>query len=520
MNQEMSPSVSHSKKVALPVVVALAFGLAVGVGVTATSGRLFGGTGVTFAVAPNATRAAEPVLPTMGFAPMVKEVLPAVVNVSSSKVVKVRNNMPEDMFGNDPLFQQFFGGQQGRQFNMPQQEREHSLGSGVIVNKDGYILTNNHVVEGASSVSVDLSDKRHFIAKVVGTDPQYDIAVLKIDATNLPTLQFGDSKKLEIGDYVLAIGDPFGIGETVTMGIVSATGRSNVGVENNGAYEDFIQTDAAINPGNSGGALVDARGDLVGINTAIASSSGGNEGIGFAIPINMARSAMTQIIEHGKVSRGYLGVVLENMTPALAKQFNVPNTDGGLIGQVDPGTPAAKAGLQRGDVIIGINGEAATSYNDLRLRIAQAAPNTTINLKISRNGHMMDVPVTVAEQPKGLNAPPSDQDDNDNDNSADSGVQGTGLMSGVHVQNLTPQIIRELNLPAATRGVVVTQVASDSAAADALTRGNVILEVNHQPVHDVQEYQQAISHSSKDSVLLLVMDQQGRTAYVAVTPQQ
>jgi len=511
---------AHSRKSVWALALALVVGGGLGVLATAASGHLSGTPGVTFAVAPDRP-AAVPILPTTGFAPVVKVALPAVVNISSSKVVKVRNDIPENPFMNDPFFQQFFGqgSQQFRQ-QQPRSEREESLGSGVIVSKDGYILTNNHVVDGATQISVDLADKRHFTAKVVGTDPQYDIAVLKIDANDLPTLQFGDSKKLQIGDYVLAIGDPFGIGETVTMGIVSATGRTAVGVEGNGGYEDFIQTDAAINPGNSGGALIDARGDLVGINTAIASQSGGNEGIGFAIPIDMARSAMTQIIEHGKVMRGYLGVSIQPMNAALAKQFGVANANGAVVTQVEPNTPAAKAGLKSGDVLVGMNGEAFTDYNELRLMIAQAAPNTTIHLLVSRDGRQMDLPITLTEQPAGLNQTPNGENENNGGQNEDnSGVQGSGIMAGVQVQNLNPQLAQQLGVSSSTHGVVVSQVSPDSVAAQSgLQRGDVITEVNHHAVHNTQEYQQAL-RGSKDGTLLFVT-RQGGDFYIAIQPQQ
>jgi serine protease Do len=506
-----SESISHHyRQIVLTAVCSLVIGGALGIVATAASGFANGGTSAaTFTVASDPPRAAVPVAPTIGFAPIVKQALPAVVNISSSKMIKVRNNLPSDPFFSDPFFQQFFGQDYSQQFrNRPQQEREHSLGSGVIVAKNGYILTNNHVVDGASEITVDLADKRHFTAKVVGTDPQFDLAVLKIDANDLQTLTFGDSKKLEIGDYVLAIGDPFGVGETVTMGIVSATGRTNVGIEGQQGYEDFIQTDAAINPGNSGGALIDAHGDLVGINTAIATSSGGNEGVGFAIPIDMARNVMTQLIEHGKVVRGYLGVGIEQMTPALAKQFGVSRTEGAVITQVDPGTPAAKAGLRQGDVILAMDGQTIADYTEFRLRIAQAAPNTTVQLKVWRSGKEIDVPVTLGEQPANLQA-------------ASNGQAGPaeGVMSGVQVEDLTPQIARQLGVSPSAQGVVVSQVASESAAAQSgLQQGDVIEEVNHQAVHNVQEFNRALAHGGKNSALLLVA-RGNQMLYIAIESQ-
>src|ERR1700747_85911 len=305
-----------------------------------------------------------------GFAPVVKKVLPAVVNVSSSKVSKV----PTEFFGqlpDDPMFRQFFGDDSNRRFRTPRQapeQREKGLGSGVVMTQDGYILTNNHVVDGANNVTVTLADKREFKAKVIGTDPKSDIAVIKIDATNLSPITIADSSKVRVGDYALAVGDPFGVGQTVTMGIVSATGRSHLGIED---YEDLIQTDAPINPGNSGGALVNDRGELIGINTAIIShGSEGNQGIGFAIPANMAHNVMDQIVSNGKVSRARLGILPQDVTPTIARQFGVKDSQGALVGEVEAGSPAQKAGLKTGDIILEVNGHSVYDANQLRNMIS------------------------------------------------------------------------------------------------------------------------------------------------------
>lgn len=438
-----------------------------------------------------------------GFAPVLKPALAAVVNISSSRTVK----LPQAPFGpffDDPFFHQFFGDQWFRQ--MPREHRQRSLGSGVIVSMDGYVLTNNHVVDKATDIQISLPDKREFKGKIVGSDPKTDVAVIKISATGLPTLPFGDSSKLQVGDYVFAIGDPFGIGETATMGIVSATGRGNLDIED---YEDFIQTDAAINPGNSGGALVNARGELVGINTAIlAGGGGGNQGIGFAIPINMARRVMDQLLKHGKVTRGYLGVVIQEVTPELARAFKVPEGKGALVGDVTADGPGAKAGLQKGDVIQELDGEAVAGVNDLRLRIAATAPGTTVRLKVLRNGQTRDVAVTLGQLPE---------------KSGEAAfVAGTGdssAMRGVQVDELTPALIRELGLRAGTKGVVVTDVARDSSAADAgLRRDDVIGEVNRQPVESVAEYQRAVRRAGKDTVVLLV-NRNGNTTFLVVEPE-
>jgi serine protease Do len=400
------------------------------------------------------------------------------------------------------MFQQFFGQQFGPE--QPQSEREQSLGSGVIITSDGTIVTNNHVIEGATDIKVDLPDKREFKAKLIGTDAKTDIAVLKIDATGLPTLRLGDSSKLQVGDVIFAIGDPFGVGETATMGIVSATGRGgNLGIEN---YEDFIQTDAAINPGNSGGAMIDLHGDLIGINTAILTGGGGgNQGIGFAIPINMAHSVMDQIVTHGKVVRGYLGLLPQDVTPTLAKQFGINQAGGALVGQVEPDTPAAKAGLKRGDVILRLNGQPVNSANDLRLSISQTAPGTTVKLGVSRDGKMQDFSVTLGELPEKVAQEGAGKEG------------GQGGLQGVEVQTLTPDIAQQLQLPVGTKGVVVTEVDPSSPAASELNRGDVIQEVNHKPVANVAEYRQAIASAGNQPVLLLV-NQGGGTKYVVIEP--
>jgi serine protease Do len=432
-----------------------------------------------------------------GFASVLKPALPAVVNITSSKVVKPRGQ--DNPFFNDPFFRQFFGNQFGQ--GSPRPQREQSLGSGVIVTPDGTILTNNHVVEGASDIKVVLSDNREFQAKLVGTDPKTDIAVIKIDATGLPTLPFGDSGKLQVGDIVMAIGEPFGLHGTATMGIVSATGRGSLGIE---SYEDFIQTDASINPGNSGGALIDLHGSLIGINTAILSGDGGgNEGIGFAIPINMARNVMNQIVEHGKVIRGYLGVYIQDVTPELAKQFGLKQGGGVLIGDVSPDTPASRAGLKKGDVVTALNGQTVNAANQLQVQISQMAPGTTVKLTIWRDGMSRDVNVTLGELPEKAET-------------ATTGQNSGGAVEGVEVQDLTPDIAQQLNLPAGTHGVVVTSVDPSSAAAQAgLDRGMVIEEVNHKPVNNVAEYKQAMAGSSGQSVLLLV-NQGGVTRYMVI----
>jgi serine protease Do len=441
-----------------------------------------------------------------GFASVLKPVLPAVVNIHSSTVVKQYGQMP---FFSDPFFQQFFGNQFGLQNPGPQ--REESLGSGVILRADGLILTNDHVINGASDIKVTLYNKKEYSAKVLGADRLDDIAVLKIDAAGLPVLPIGNSSDLKVGDIVFAIGEPFGLQGTATMGIVSATGRTNLGIEGPQGYENFIQTDASINPGNSGGAMVDLHGDLVGINTAIETGGGGegNIGIGFAIPINMARSVMDQIMEHGKVIRGYLGIYIKTLTPELAKQFSFNGNGGVLVNDVSSGSPGAKAGLKRGDIITALNGKPVTSADDLRLTISETSPDTVVHLTVSRNGQTIQVPVTLGTLPEN-----SAQNSNNG-----QGEQGPGVMQGVQVETVTPDIAGQLNLPSDTHGVVVESIDPNSNAAEAgIQRGDVIQEVDHKTVNNVQEYRSALSAAGNQSVLLLI-NHQGITAYVVVQPQ-
>ncbi len=431
-----------------------------------------------------------------GFAPVVKRVLPEVVNISSSKVVKVQTGMGPGM---DPFFQQFFGG------DVPQgharSEKEQSLGSGVIVSPEGYILTNNHVVDGATDIKVTLSDKREFTARVVGTDPHTDIAVLKVDAGTLPAITIGDSSKVDVGDYALAIGNPFGVGETVTMGIVSAKGRTNLGIED---YEDFIQTDAPINPGNSGGALINDRGELVGINTAIiAHGSDGNQGIGFAVPVNLAREVMDQLLKNGKVVRAYLGIVPQDVTPAIAKAFNVQESHGALVGDVSSDSPAQHAGIQKGDIILDVNGRAVTDANELRMSISMMAPGTSVKLNVLRNGQNIPMDVRLAELPTQQADATSSQGDDQN------------ALAGVSVDNLTPDTAHQLGLPPSTSGVVVTNVDPSSPAADSgLHPGDVIQEVNRKPVRNRAEFEAAVHNGGKDPLLLV--NRGGNTMFVAV----
>jgi serine protease Do len=446
--------------------------------------------------------------PLVTFAPVVKRTMPAVVNISSTKVVK---EQPQQGLFDDPFFRQFFGGRMPQQQQQqPRSERATSLGSGVVVSPDGYIITNNHVIDGATDVKVSFADKEEYPAKVIGADKYTDIAVLKINKTGLTTLSFANSDKSEVGDVVLAIGEPFGLGQTVTMGIISAKGRAGLGIER---FEDFIQTDAAINRGNSGGALIDTRGDLVGINTAILSGeTGGNQGIGFAIPANLARNIMDQILKSGKVTRGFLGITPQELTPELAQTFNLPaNTHGVAISTVVTDSPAAKAGLKVGDVIVAVNGTNVEDVNSFRLQIAGFAPGTTVDLKVNREGQTLNVPVKLSEF--NLEA----ENNGEPENNAPGGGE-KGALNGVSVQALTSDLRQQLQLPEGTNGVVITDVDPNSQAAGVgLEQGDIIVQVNRQPVTTVAQFNNAIrAGASRQSTLLLVRDPQGGTRFVAV----
>jgi len=471
-------------------------GAALGIGLTSWTGFSALGKSHGVPIYISQTQAAERDAGsnTSGYAPVLKPVLPAVVSITSSRVVKV----PEQPFFNDPFFQQFFGGQMPQG---PEQQRERGLGSGVIVSGDGYIVTNNHVIDKATDIKVILSDKRQLPGKVVGADPKTDIAVVKIDAKQLPTVTLGDSSKIQVGDYAFAIGNPFGVGETATMGIISATGRNGLDIED---YEDFIQTDAAINPGNSGGALLDSRGEVIGINTAIlAGQSGGNQGIGFAIPVNMAKYVMDQILKHGKVVRGYIGVGAQEVTPDLAKAFNVPPEKGTLVGNVEPNSPGAKAGLQRGDVIEELNGQPINGPNDLRLKVGTMTPGTSVHLKVNRAGQERDVTLTLGESPTGKN-------------SANNNEGEQSPMHGVEVQDLTDEIRQQLGLKSDVKGVVVSDVAEGSPASDTgLQRGDVIEQINRHPVNSVSDYHRLVDEAGKQSIVLLV-NRGGNTTFLVV----
>jgi len=423
-----------------------------------------------------------------------------VVNIFSERVNKLPDNTQRGPFFHDPFFKHFFG---DNLFNMlPKQRREQSLGSGVMVDKKGTIITNQHVIDSAEKIRVVLSDKSEFEAEVAGKDKETDLAVLKLkgDIKNWQPLAWGDSDKLRLGDVVLAVGNPFGVGNTVTMGIVSAKGRANVGIVD---YEDFIQTDAAINPGNSGGALVNLRGELVGVNTAILSRSGGYQGIGFAIPSNMARQITDSIIKDGKVSRGWLGVMIQEINGDMAKALSLKDTHGVLIGDVTSGSPAEKGGLKRGDVVLKVNEESVNSTGQLRNLIAVSGANTKVKLTIIRDGKQKVLEVKLGEKSE--------------EETAAVERESEGALAGLSVQSLTPLTRKQYEIPDDVKsGVVVTNVDSGSAAQFAgLRQGDVIREVNRHPVKSVGDFKKYYDEAG--GVIAFLIQRGENTLYLALS---
>ncbi len=439
---------------------------------------------LALALTPTFALAAPPPDDPLGsnyIADVAERVTPAVVNIVT-ETTRRNASLPQGYENAPPFFRDFFGPN-------GQPRREMGAGSGVVISADGYIVTNNHVVDRADSVKVSFSNAREYRAKVIGTDKSSDLALIKVEATNLPHLSMGDSTKLRLGEYVLAVGNPFGVGQTVTMGIVSAKGRSRIGIVD---YEDFIQTDAAINPGNSGGALVNMRGELVGINTAILSRSGGAQGIGFAVPASMVRPIVDQIRQHGRVRRGFLGVGIQDLTPDIAASFGLAtDIDGVLVSDVQDEGPAAKADVKAGDVILTVNGNKTRSASDLRNTIAMLGPGGKAKLEVLRDGKKRTVDVSLSEK-------------RDDQQQAEQPAPGSSPLSGMNLHDLDGDLRKRLNAPQRLTGVVVTEVLQGSPAEEAgVQEGDVITHVDRTPISGAGELRK-MELEKKDRVLLRV----------------
>jgi Do/DeqQ family serine protease len=460
-----------------------------------------------------ATTQASPQLPPVvssgpaqnSYADVVSRVTPAVVTIRSARRARPAQQHP---FLNDPSLRDFFGDRAPRQ---QPEGRERGLGSGVIVTADGYILTNHHVVDGAEDITVEMSDRKTVSAKLIGSDQPSDLAVLKIELSNLPVVSIGNSDQVRVGDIVLAIGNPLGIGQTVTSGIISAKGRAT-GLSD-GSFEDFLQTDAAINQGNSGGALVNTNGELIGINSQILSPSGGNIGIGFAIPTNMARSVMDQLLKTGKVRRGQLGVVVQPVTSDLAASMGMNETRGVIVSSVQGGSGADKAGIRQGDVIVSLNDTPINDSNELRNRVAGTAPGTQVTLNVLREGREQQFRATLGElvpqantdEERGGNRPPDSEE--------------SGKL-GLNVAPLTPEIARTLNLGNTTQGLVINGVDPNGPSADAgLQQGDVIITANQQKLSSTGDLQTAIQRAG-DRPMLLLINRRGQTLFLTVRPRR
>jgi serine protease Do len=501
-----------SRSRALPYLL-IALGIVIGVAIASDLGWLPPGSArpdapTNGSVRPVVTAPQQPVTggTAKSFVEIAKIVKPAVVNIASSRSGK--GDGPQSSPFDDPFFRRFFGDEFFKREQPHRERKERGQGSGVIVDSNGLIITNNHVVNKADDIRVILSDKREFKGKLIGIDTKTDLAIVKIEATGLSTVPFADSDQLEVGEFVLAVGSPFGLTQSVTMGIVSAVGRASMGIAE---YEDFIQTDAAINPGNSGGALVNVRGELVGINTAIFSQSGGNMGIGFAVPSNLARSIMDQLIKTGKVVRGWLGVAIQELTPELAAQFGLTETKGVLVSDVMDDSPAKKAGFERADVITEYDGKPMDSPTHLRNAVAQTPIGRKVSIKVIRDKKTKTIEVTIAEQPKSLGQAGSDENG--------ESTAPTGVLSDLDVRELTEELASRYGLKASDRGVVIVRVRPGSTAEEGGVReGDMVLEVNRKPINSIKSYERAVSGLSKDQAVLLLLKRKGQTIFVTLRP--
>jgi len=444
---------------------------------------------------PRPKVAPEGVFPTVA-----NSVSPTVVNISAVKLRPQGRPSKDDPFYD--FFEDFFSPLYD--FGLKKHYMEKSTGSGVIVSPEGYIITNHHVVSDAQKIKVTLQDKRSFKAEVIGVDTKTDLAVVRITAEDLPYIRWGDSDRLMVGDFVLAVGNPFGLSHTVTMGIISAVGRANVGIAD---YEDFIQTDAAINPGNSGGPLVNTRGELVGINTAIFSRSGGYQGIGFAVPSNMVRLVMEQLLTNGRVVRGWLGVSIQELTPALMKAFAHSSLKGALVSETVKGSPAESAGLMHGDIIISFGGSEVQGPAELRNLVARSKPGTKTGITILRSGRRTEITVNVAELPTEQEASRIER----------MPERSGDAFSGLSVIALTEDTARQLNLPKDSTGVVVAGGLDGSPAAEAgLKRGDVIHEIEGRHTEGLEDFQRAARALSSEGSVLMYISRQGKKLYITL----
>jgi serine protease Do len=483
-------------------------GSAIGIGLVSAA-LIWGGQSLTASHASGSPSAAPavsvPATPANGFTEVAKMVTPAVVNITTVMTEKIsdsRGSMPDEL---RERMEEFFGKPFGPRGRGPQGPgdipRGGGQGSGVIVSPDGYILTNNHVIDNAREVTVTLPDKREFKGKIVGTDPKTDLAVVKVEAENLPTVAWGDASKLQVGEYVLAVGNPFGLNSTVTLGIVSALGRGHMGITQ---YEDFIQTDAAINPGNSGGALVNTKGELVGINTAIFSQSGGYQGVGFAVSSTMGKPIYESLVKDGKVVRGYLGIGIQDLNHDLAKSFGIKDSKGALVSDVKEDSPADKAGLKQGDVITAYQGAPVDDAVALQRLVTRTTVGNKAAIKVIRDGREKELTVTVGEQPDQPKLAKAETSDTDY------------AFAGVAVQDLDQNTAKELGLKGKPQGVVVTRVEPDSGAEKAgLMPGDVIREINRKPVKSVKDFEKASSDVKKGDNVLILINRRGNSLFLS-----
>ncbi len=435
------------------------------------------------------------------YANILDKVTPSVVSVHTATIVRVSQS--RGLSPQDELLRRFFGFPAPNQQEQPTAEPEErrmpqGVGSGVIISSDGFIVTNNHVVadqrgEDADEVLVRLTDGQELEATIVGRDPLTDVAILKVDAKDLPAISIADSDNIKVGDVVFAIGNPLGVGLTVTQGIISATQRQ-IGIYGENGYESFIQTDASINPGNSGGALVDSLGRLIGVNSAILSQSGGNIGIGFAIPTNLAANIVTQLVDTGEVRRGFLGVSISDLTPDLAEAFEIEETKGVLINDVEEGSAADNGGMERGDVVIAVNGKSVDTSNEFRIRIGHTLPGTSVDLEIIRDGERQNLTISVGQ------------------NSGRFAMSANELIDGVEVSQITEDQAKEYRIPLTVTGLIITKVSPDSPYGRSLTEGMVITEVNDQEVTSIREARDTL----KSGINKLYIFNRGRTGYLTI----